>query len=104
MRELQALHRQPPLRATRAATGVGRNRESVSLDVGGDGSEEGEKFLRDTGDRVPERWGVELGVEGLPPQPVVLRKQDPYRVISRFRGMEDVIRNNESWWLSVPAF
>ena len=46
------------------AAGVRRNRESVSLDVGGDGPEEGEEFLRDAGDRISERRRAELGVGG----------------------------------------
>ncbi len=61
---LHALHRQPPLRAARAEAGVRRNRESVSLDVGGDGPEEGEEFFRDAGDRISERRRAELGVGG----------------------------------------
>ena len=44
------------------AAGVRRNRKSVPLDVGSDGPEEGEKFLRDPGDRIPERRRAELGV------------------------------------------
>ena len=62
VRDLHALHRQPPLRAARAGAGVRRNRKSVSLDVGGDGPEEGEELLRDAGDRISERRRAELGV------------------------------------------
>ena len=59
---LHALHRQPPLCAAWVGSGVRRNRKSISLDVGGDGPEEGEEFLRDAGDRISERRRAELGV------------------------------------------
>ena len=64
VRDLHALHRQPPLRAARAGAGVRRDGKSVPLDVGGDGPEEGEELLRDAGDRISERRRAELGVGG----------------------------------------
>jgi ribonucleoside-diphosphate reductase beta chain len=55
VRTVHALHRQPPLRADRPRAGVRGDRQSLPVDVGSDGSEEGEELLRDPRDRVSER-------------------------------------------------
>lgn len=62
VRAVHALHRQPPLRPAWTDPRVRRDRQSVPVDVGGDGPEEGEEFLRDPRDRVPERRRAELGM------------------------------------------
>ncbi len=64
VRELHAFHRQPALRAARPRPGVHGDRQSVPVDVGGDGPQEGEELLRDPRHRVPERRRAELGVTG----------------------------------------
>jgi hypothetical protein len=54
VRTVHALHRQPPLRADRPRAGVRGDRQSLPVDVGSDGSQEGEELLRDPRDRVSE--------------------------------------------------
>ena len=57
-----AVHRQPALPADRARSAVRQGRQPVPVDGGDDRSQEGEELLRDAGDRVSDRGGVELGL------------------------------------------
>ncbi len=61
-RAVHALHRQPPLRPARPGSRLRRDRQSLPVDVGGDGPEEGEELLRDTRHRIPERRRALLGL------------------------------------------
>ena len=58
-----ALHRQPTPVATGPAGAVSGRAEPVPLDVGNHGFAQREKFLRNTGDRIPDRRRAELGLD-----------------------------------------
>jgi len=65
-RAIHEFHRQPPLRSARFAAGLQGNRKPVSVDVGGNGPQEGEELLRDARHRISKRRRIELGIKTLP--------------------------------------
>ena len=59
---LPQIHRQPSPDPDRPEGRVPGHHQPLPVDERDHGPEEGEELLRDTGDRVSDWWGVELGL------------------------------------------